>query len=375
MKRLLRNSVFYVLITAGLFLAAYYIIAARGAAPAFTPVDEMRTLFGNAAATQADNPELKAAFRKDVASFTNYGMGIPESFFESRYDSLSPELMLDVLNENKQCHVEAHNLGRVIYKHTHDLVSSLQICQNKCTEGCIHGALMALFNAPQDAGDPSAQSLTPELQRTIAATCDNRSITRYTGVGNCYHALGHVIDALVEGDTSAAIGLCRSVFESVGPGATFFCATGVYMQEDLLFGGRDAKKDNRLYPCDDSLYPAACYRFKLYHLFTLPGEYASAAALCLSLSGDQEAGCFNGLGTDGYWMIRDNPVSLNQLCGFGDATDKRMCVEGALGLLNVYSPGTAQRACELYLGDAAMCDTAARLSNFSMNRDFQLYVR
>jgi hypothetical protein len=300
---------------------------------------------------------------------------IPESVFEDSYNTIGPELMLDVLNENPACHDEAHNLGRVIYAHTQDLGESLAICQSKCTDGCIHGVLLGMFNAPLNTDDPSPQELTPATQSEIADTCKNSEILKYVNIGDCYHAVGHVLDALSEDQIPTAIGLCQSIFKNAGPGAIYYCATGVYMQ-----GGIDddvaASTTDKLYPCDVNAYPAACYRYTLDYLFNLPDQYQEATALCLSLQGDQQHGCFHGLGFNSYSMVYNDPSSLSQLCGSGDAIDKQMCMEGALDILYEFYPTLDASICDQFTGgDKSICVEASAVKNTGMNRDFALYMQ
>lgn len=234
---------------------------------------------------------------------------------------------------------------------------------------------MGMFNTPKNVEDPSVEEITPALRREIADTCTTSPIVSYTGIGNCYHAVGHAIAALVNENIAAAVGLCDSIFSEHGLGARYYCATGVYMQRDIVWGEDDVKKTNLdVYPCDTASYPAACYRYKLHRLFSLPDQYEKAAQFCLSLKGVQQQGCFHGLGFAGYAMVKNDPANLNVLCGFGDALDKQMCVEGVLPYLNVADKKIAALACITYAPDGHdMCIKASLLSNFDMQRDFVLY--
>lgn len=312
---------------------------------------------------------FRASMKNEVSLYSL----MPMSFYEDSYDTYGARTIIDVLDEDPLCHVQAHNLGRVIYKRTADLVSSLAVCQNKCNQGCLHGVLMEMFNAPFDGSVPSADALTPKQQKQIAHTCSDGRILKYTEIGNCYHAIGHVIASLANNDTEQAVLLCKTTFSTKGPGAIFYCATGVYMQYDLVASAQNLGSVDLA--CDKSSYPAACYRFQLYHLFRFPLEYRKAVAFCETLNGTMRRGCFNGLGADAYSMVYRNPAFLNQLCGIGDDMDKRMCVEGVFALMNVYQPATSANVCKYYtVGDSAMCRSAAKLKNFSMSFDWSIYT-
>src|SRR3569832_302282 len=149
------------------------------------------------ASTATSSPQA-LAFERAVAPYTERGVEVPRSIFESHYSNLGTNLMIDVLYQDPLCHVAAHELGRVIYAHTQNIVDSLAICQNKCADGCIHGALLELYHAPEGPNDPNPSALTPKDTAALAATCDNAAITKVTGTANCYHAIGPVLDAFAE---------------------------------------------------------------------------------------------------------------------------------------------------------------------------------
>jgi hypothetical protein len=303
---------------------------------------------------------------------------VPMSVYEKDYDVYGPNVMIDALNSDKFCHAQAHNLGRVIYEHTQNLADSLAICQSKCTDGCIHGVLMGMFHTPVSLGDPTPQEITPTLSAQIADTCTNPDIIKYTGIGNCYHAIGHVLASLVDEDIPQAIGLCQSIFQKkYGIGAMYYCATGVYMQESIVSTDAPAALATQsLEPCASNLYPAACYRYNLRKLFHLPDQYKEASQFCMSLTGSQQAGCFHGLGFASYKIVYHNPLTLNQLCGSGSDVDKQLCIEGALGIISVSNRTFNSTVCNIYTaGSSSLCEAALTIQNFGMNRDFALYTQ
>ena len=349
--------------------------------------------------TQDQVPETSAIEKKmkqfkEVLTRTpkQEGKLLPISVFQDNYDTFGPEVMLDVLNQDLSCHSQAHNLGRVIYAHTKDLAAGTMICQNKCSSGCVHGVLMAMFNemrgkelSYQPGVDPSIKMLTPDMRSQISQMCKRSEITRYTGIGNCYHAVGHALLALTDYDIPQALKLC-DIFEPYGIGAQYYCATGVYMEEEITLGKSDSRffptgassTDPSLYPCDQYEYPAACYRYKINLLFTFPDDSEKVTALCLRLTGAQQTGCFHGIGFSGAYLIYKNPDALNMVCGSGSEEDKRMCIEGAFGIINVHdkSKGIVAKACSTYTaGSKEICTDSIGITNFTMKRDFKRYPR
>ena len=127
--------------------------------------------------------------------------------------------------------------------------------------------------------------------------------------------------------------------------------------------------------CANNAYSAACYRFYLYGAFHENADpIQKTNAYCATLTSAQRLGCFNGVGADWYYLIYRQPAAINALCSVGDASDIRMCMEGALELLNVYYPGESKKVCAAYTGDSAQCTAAARYRNFDMRRDLTLYL-
>lgn len=318
-----------------------------------------------------------------LASLKKNGVNdaIPLSIFRDYYDHIGPKIMASVLNENQFCHSQAHNLGRVIYEHTQDLAASTLICKNSCRQGCIHGVLMEMFETEQsnlnksNDDHKSVADLSSPLRQKIGRMCETSEITRYSGLGNCYHAIGHGLTILASYDMPDALKLC-DVFKGYGIGALYYCATGVYMERDIVFGEDDIKKsDQGLYPCDTDAYPIACYRYKLRRIFSLPKEYKKAQEVCLSLDGLQRKGCFHGLGFGAYVMVYQNPADLNLLCSAGDAEDKQMCIEGVLGAINNVSKKRSTDTCSLYTASSKeLCFKASKVRSFGMERDFNRYA-
>lgn len=359
-----------------LLIAGVAVIAMlRGASPAasdFMDIEEM----GRADVKERRDVAKEAKFRQILSEHTDV-TEIPLSVFREHYDTIGAQAMLSVLDEDPLCHSEAHGLGRVIYEHNHDLPRSTEICRGKCSAGCVHGVLMGFIaeetSSDDITSDPTLEMLTPVLREKLAGLCEINAITDHTGIGNCYHAVGHALTNFANYDISASLALCN-VFERYGSGAKYYCATGVYMERDIELGETDSKKGWQA-PCNSLPYPAACFRYKLRRYFKLPKEYANGAAHCDTLSGKRRAGCFHGLGFGSYNMVYKDPRALNELCGNGSTEDKRMCIEGALGVINIVDRNISAQACEHYsAGSKELCFAVSGVSNFSMQRDFGRYA-
>jgi hypothetical protein len=324
---------------------------------------------------------LKDSFRKIIAPYPG-GHSIPIEIFEQNYATIGPEAMVEVLDERPLCHPEGHNLGRVIYEHTKDLTTATLLCKNSCSAGCIHGVLLGLIasqikNLPANA-DPGVAELTPALKNKLAHMCERSEITKYTGEGNCYHAMGHVLDVLADENIPEALKLCQ-IYAPKGSGAVYYCATGVYMQFALNMGENDWKSSGSiLYPCNTGDYPAACYRYVIDDIEKRMGsKYTgpqSIATMCESLKEPDRSGCFHGLGFALYRLVLHDPKNLNIVCGMGTDADKRMCIEGTLGMAFVVEPDLKNTVCDTYTAGGKKLCKESRVGNFSMQRDFSRYA-
>jgi len=75
-------------------------------------------------------------------------------------------------------------------------------------------------------------------------------------------------------------------------------------------------------------------------------------------------------------MLSMQPDQLATICGFGDAQDQTMCINGAIERLADYKPEVAQTACHLLTGEqAATCWAATRNKMYGLGKDFSLYYR
>jgi len=329
--------------------------------------------------SQSVDAGKRAEFKKllDVNKMPHDGP-IALDFFRHYYDEFGPDVIRAALDDIPFCHAQAHNFGRVIYEHTKDLAQATTICRDSCTAGCIHGVLMSMFEEKSDGNASVGEHITladmnQQMRHEIAGICSEKgSVSKYTGVGNCFHAVGHALDALASNDIPSAIDLCQ-IFNDSGAGAVYYCATGVYMERDIEMGQEDAKISSA-FPCTLNKYSAGCFRYKLRRIFDLRSDYIAAKEICLGLSGSEQTGCFHGLGFGAYRAVLRDPSKVDAICSGGDEIDTRLCLEGMFGIINLYDRKVPPRACEIYPGDTTLCKAASEVRNFDMKRDFRPYI-
>ena len=85
-------------------------------------------------------------------------------------------------------------------------------------------------------------------------------------------------------------------------------------------------------------------------------------------------GCFHGLGFVYIPVIAYNPSLIAEVCGFGNADDQRICIEGTLEKLSDFDELTAFKVCEHLEGEnRAVCMAAAERKMYDLEKDFSLY--
>ncbi|PYO54764.1 MAG: hypothetical protein DMD83_21735 [Candidatus Rokuibacteriota bacterium] len=75
-------------------------------------------------------------------------------------------------------------------------------------------------------------------------------------------------------------------------------------------------------------------------------------------------------------LLSKQPDRLAAICGFGDAQDQAMCINGAIEILSDYHREAALTACGTLAGDnAAVCWAASRNGRYGSGKTFTLYYR
>ncbi len=275
---------------------------------------------------------------------------------EHYYDLLGPDIMLDVLEENPQCHLKSHNLGRLIYiKNNRELPKALSIAGSRCSYGAFHGILGQVLD--DASGTTTAEHLTDDaFVKTALTFCDRDDVKKQAVEGACVHSIGHAFMLLFENDFDKALKQCGIFSARI---RQYYCVTGVFMQREKTKGQEDASSSNR-FPCDTYEHPAACYRYKLRDVFPI-SDYKGARNFCASLEhGAERNGCFHGLGFTYYLIALKKPSLLTNICSSDNETDRRMCVEGVAGRFEIfYNRESVLRVCESQPNDVRQwCERA-----------------
>ncbi len=294
------------------------------------------------------------------------------SLYEEYVDVIGANGILDGIDEVWPiCHDEAHDLGKVIFAKVEDIGKSLQVCADRCYSGCMHGVLMGAFASVQNDGHIDIELLKLKMDEV----CENGQMVSSYSPGDCAHGVGHALMFLADYNIAGAITACK---EFGAYPMKYYCATGAYMEYTLQREKEDAGSKEIFYPCDSFDFPAACARYKMVYVVNRNSKAnLSPDAMikeCEKLEGKFRLGCFHGLGNGYMSFIRDNKVSVADVCGSGSEDEQFVCIEGAIERLAKYFPSRAEKTCEELEGrNKETCRTAVDNGMYSMDKDFSLY--
>jgi hypothetical protein len=283
------------------------------------------------------------------------------------------------------CHDEGHELGQVIFAKLRDVGQALESCADACASGCMHGVLMEFFTDTTGSGAGgqrpahvhSMQLTAEDVAKRIPTICESSAFTRMYRPGDCAHGVGHAVMFLSKYDRPAAIDLCEK-FPSYA--LRYYCATGAYMEYRITRSSSDFLSHGPLYPCDQALYPAACFRYVLTssapEMYARGGKLGDLIRLCAGLTGKYRLGCFHGVGNAHMGLVATGRMSLADVCSAGSRDDRTVCVEGAMERLGKFSPTVASQRCSsLTDWRQAVCSAAAGRKMYDMEKSFALYQR
>lgn len=295
-----------------------------------------------------------------------------ETTYAQHLGSVSPAAMLDFVElRHSFCHSEAHDLGVAIVAQTQDVVKAMEICDTRCTSGCMHGVLGQVFAQASKAISPDGieQAVSPD------SLCTKVTVAKRHKPGNCAHAIGHALMKLHPAGPKRALTDCAQFSDR---SMEYYCATGVYMgyEEQWNGGGGAAHRTAAQFPCTaDTKFPTACYRYFLRHSTKddKPSD-EQLLAHCLSLPDRLRMGCFHGLGRHFQGTVAKTPDALHRVCEKGSGADRAVCIEGAIEKLSDYESALAERACRSIVGkDQEICLAAAHDGMYRLTKPTMTY--
>ena len=265
----------------------------------------------------------------------------------------SPPMLLQAIekkNEPKLCHVQAHPIGRAIYKKSGNFAESIRQCGSACTYGCFHGALMEMFATDSDTlggviEDASPDALVTRVKQIAPDLCDRPEVASAVPYRFCTHGIGHMFAFMYRGDLDAAIHGCDVLKTRLAVNA---CVNGVFMEHmfDPEFM-QDAETKTEA-PCDRyPQYAEQCLHYKAYGWIRVWGSTESALAACDTLGTDSLI-CMRTVGeATSSPLLRSTKEGFQAMCGSLSGEKFKACVIGTmLKLVDVNNGDDSDRLCD-----------------------------
>ena len=337
----------------------------------------------------ADTTDLRAQFDAELHAIKD---NHSRALYEKWIGQIGANGIIDVLNngEYKGCHDVAHDLGKVIYDQTFDVGTTLRVCEDVCSSGCMHGTLMEFFGATDqqvdgitEADEHTTLDTVKERIHSICGAEDgtggNAVMRENWRVGDCVHAVGHAVMFLANYDIPLAISYCDLLDSEQ---LSYYCATGAYMEYVVNHDTPSpVTVDGLMQPCAGADYPAACFHYRfpnaLGTYYAAGGAFKDLVNACLTLSGNDQLGCFHGIGNGHYLPAVRGQATLGQLCAYGNHDDQYVCTEGLIERMGRYNPDKAVAQCDTV--DAGwqrdLCLAAAGRGLYDPSKPFDLYQK
>lgn len=325
---------------------------------------------------KARENRLEEDFR---VAFENTAISTRRVVFEESFKKLGAEKIMKILEEEYPlCHDQAHDLGKMIFAETKDLAESIQICRDGCTGGCFHGVLMeALGGIGSQVSNVTSVSdghvWLSEIKMKAAELCDDDRVLAFHRKGKCVHGVGHAFSYLSRYKIPEALQACK-VFQDKR--LEFYCAGGVFMEYEGVYGSRDLALEPLHFPCDRYAadFPAACYPHKVPHILKKLGARENLIGECLKLNRSYKTACFNGLGYQYNLEVQENPERIKSICRDGSLENQKACLYGAIIKIAEISPERGTEVCG-FLEDEKrdFCEETFKHGPYSLDRDFSLF--
>lgn len=245
----------------------------------------------------------------------------------------------------RDCHQEAHQLGRISYQ-----LFGAEVFKEgsaSCHSGFYHGAMEALLH----------EKGTVNLASTITSVC-NLFDTRF-GNFECLHGIGHGVMAYEDYDLLQALRDCAGLPDQFAQSS---CYGGVFMENVVTAQGTGATPGHTTawanqdphFPCnilsEDHEMNYQCYQMQTSWMLTLVNnDFKKVAAECTRAPKDMVSVCFQSFGRDAAGNTLRNPQKIKTLCDLAPQGDLYgRCVTGALNVIvDFWGSGLTREASDL----------------------------
>lgn len=246
-------------------------------------------------------------------------------------DEAMKKLLKDSGNGGERdCHQEAHLLGRVSY----ELFGAEVFGEGNasCHSGFYHGAMEALL---RERG-------TDNLAATITSLCGAFK-TRF-GNFECLHGVGHGVLVYEDYNLPSALDDCASLPDQFSKSS---CYGGVFMENIVTAQGIGAnpehstewvRNDDPHFPCNalgsDYEKRYQCYQMQTSWMLTLnKQDFKKVARECVSAPKDMTGVCFQSFGRDAAGNTLRDPRKITDICAGVPSDHYDKCITGALNVI------------------------------------------
>lgn len=192
----------------------------------------------------------------------------------------------------------------------------------------------------------------------------------------CAHGIGHVLLRRSQRVLKDGLSACGSAFGSQV--LSFHCATGVYMEHIFAMSDSELNGDHLLMPCEEQTqYVSGCYRYIMRKMVWKKGRAVREAMMnrCRQLTDYHRLGCYHGYGFSYAVVLVRNPMLLKVACSEGTESERKMCIDGAIGrAIQLNKIDIAHKACESLDVLRDYCNDTVTNGITSDKHDYSLYV-
>ena len=253
-------------------------------------------------------------------------------------------------NANGTCHIQAHPIGRALYKANPNFTEGIRQCGGSCTFGCFHGVMMEMFATDSDTlggviEDESPKQYLAHVQSLAKDLCTKPEVESLVQKRTCYHGLGHVFESMQNNNLDRGLRAC-DIFK--GPKEREACVTGIFMEHlfnPSAIAERNTKGEE---PCN--AYPQftkECYIYKAYGWVIAWGGVQSAMRACDSF-GERKLICIRDVARVGASEKKmETAAGFKELCGALRGDEYKECVSGAfLKIIYLNNGDDSDHACD-----------------------------
>lgn len=236
-------------------------------------------------------------------------------------------------NIDGTCHIQAHPIGRAVYKQNQNFTDAIRVCGNSCTFGCFHGVLMQMFATDSDTlggvvDEESPEAYLAHVKAIAKDLCSKPEVENLIQRRTCYHGIGHVFESMANNDLDDGLSSCN-VFDE--PRAKEACVTGVFMEHLFSASSTDIRITKGPEPCDAyPQYTRECYIYKAYGWVSAWGGAQPAFDACQSFGENTNLCIMNVARAAANEPMLGSWRGFEQLCGRFDGHEKSECIRGAL---------------------------------------------